>query len=126
MTMAEQSFHPAELHTKYSEEEMKKISSENLESSQSYLELEDVINISSMILEKIFAYNDNQKTNIFSKFSQFDSLEFPEVISIKDYMSRVVSYIKCERDILILSMMTLDRFLEMNSDFVLSRYNCYK
>jgi len=125
MTMADKSFHHADSYT--SEEEMKKINSENLDGSQSYLELEDIINISSIILEKIFTFNDcHQSNNIFSKFSQFDSLEFPEVISIRDYMSRVVHYIKCEKDILILSMMTLDRFLEMNSDFVLSRYNCYK
>ena len=136
MSKADQS-----IHMNYSQstqsEEMTKVKNENLNISPYndlnkfclHIGLNDVIKICSLILEKIVQYNQTykkQSAGIFSKYSQFDSDEFSAVISIYDYINRIASYINCEKNILILSMMNLDKFLDLNKDFVLTKLNCYK
>ena len=94
------------------------------------MSLPDVENICSLILEKIIVYNENnlkkQWKNSLIKFPSFHSDEFPHYIKIKEYIERVINYINCDKHILILAMMNLDKFLELNSDYVLTKTNCYK
>ena len=65
-------------------------------------------------------------TNIASSYPLFESEDLPKAISIFDYIERISSYIKLNKYILILSMMNLDKFLELNKDFVLTKLNCYR
>jgi hypothetical protein len=101
------------------------------------MNLNDVEKICSVILEKIIQINQNFKkdsnyslafnsTFVLSKYSIFESEDLPKAISIYDYIKRISSYIKFDKYILILSMMNLDKFLEQNKDFVLTKLNCYK
>jgi hypothetical protein len=90
----------------------------------------DVENICSLILEKIIDYNENnlkkQWKNNLNKFQVFHSDEFPFYIKIKEYIQRLINFINCDQHILILAMMNLDKFLELNTDFILTKSNCYK
>jgi hypothetical protein len=126
-------------------EEKMKIKSEslkNLPSSSLFnpsfsldMTLEDVMKICSVILEKIIQFNQRCKkeqflnyssNNLFSKYAMFECEELPKVINLSEYIQRISSYLKFDKYILILSMMNLDKFLENNKDFTLTRLNSYK
>jgi hypothetical protein len=97
---------------------------------QNEMTFSDVQNICSLILEKIIDYSENnlkkQWKNSFEKFKVFHSDEFPYHINIREYIQRLINFINCDQHILILSMMSLDKFLELNPDFILTKTNCYK
>ena len=138
MTRADSSFQVENEKFQAEREEMDKLTWESestlkpkTNDSLSYeMSLPDVENICSLILEKIIVYNENnskkQWKNSCSKFSAFHSEEYPHYIKIKEYIKRVINYINCDKHILILAMMNLDKFLDINSDFVLTKTNCYK
>lgn len=98
--------------------------------SDSSMNLANVQSICSLILEKIIAYNEiNLKKNCkisLEKYCTYDSQELQFLIDIRDYIKRLTNYIKCDKHILILSMMNLDKFLELNNDFILTKTNCYR
>jgi hypothetical protein len=94
--------------------------------------LDDVMKICSVILEKIIQFNqkqsalDTNSNDSLSKYSMFESEELPKVLNLSGYIQRISSYLKFDKYILILSMMNLDKFLEKNKDFTLTRLNSYK
>ncbi len=98
--------------------------------SASEMNLTDVKNICSLILEKIIVYNESnfkkQWKNTLNKFMVFHCDEFPLYLNIKEYIHRLIHYINCDQHVLILAMMNLDKFLELNSEFVLTKSNCYR
>lgn len=60
------------------------------------------------------------------EYTNFENYYLYKSISIFDYIKRINHFAKIEQKVLILSMMLLDRFLEINKNFVLSKNNCYK
>ena len=94
------------------------------------MNMDDLINISSLILEKLINYYELNEFRSVNKMPSsnciFDSEELSSCISLRNYIRRVTKFIKFDKLILILSMMNLDKFLEQNSDFVLSKQNCHK
>ena len=136
MSLVEQSYEPfsSEFHKQGKSLDFVKKDTKNsssfINNFHTYMGLDDVINISSLILEKIINYNELYKLRNFNKLLTsnciFDSEELCSCISLADYIRRISRFIKLDKLILILSMMNLDKFLDQNSDFILSKLNCHK
>lgn len=100
-----------------------------------WMSLDDTISVCSDIILKIIKITERFKLKskliLFKIFfletdSLFDSYDLFSAISLNDYFKRITNYMKIDKTILMLSMMNLDRFLQLNQDFILSKFNCHK
>ena len=100
-----------------------------------WMSLDDTISVCSDIILKIIKITERFKLKskliLFKNFfletdSLFDSYDLFSAISLNDYFKRITNYMKIDKTILMLSMMNLDRFLQLNQDFILSKFNCHK
>ena len=85
--------------------------------------------ISAYILENIIKINDNSEltnNNFFNlNYSIFDSNIYLKQ-KIAEYMLRINIFLNIDKNILILTMMNLDKFMLMNTNFILNKHNCFK
>jgi len=100
-----------------------------------WMSLDDTISVCSDIILKIIKITERFKLKskliLFKIFfletdSLFDSYDLFSAISLNDYFKRITNYMKIDKTILMLSLMNLDRFLQLNQDFILSKFNCHK
>jgi hypothetical protein len=137
MSLVEQSyesfsseFHKQGKSSDFVKKETRNSSCSILNNFHTEMSLDDLINVCSLILEKIINYNELYKFrsqgNLPSSNCVFDSEELSNCISLTNYIRRISRFIEVDKLVLILSMMNLDKFLEHNSDFILSKQNCHK
>lgn len=94
--------------------------------SSKEFKLNDVIFLTSHILERIIKFNEKNQQSNSVRFRIFDSEFLLKNLSIKEYLARISLFASLEPDMLIIALMYLDKFLKKNKDFFLSQLNCYK
>ena len=78
------------------------------------LSIDDILSLFSLVIEQITRYNiDQTEAAIYSSFILNTAHPLFE-LSMEDYLSRITTSFSLDKEILILSMMLLDRFMLMN------------
>lgn len=70
-----------------------------------------------------FDYNMKQDTETDSDSDEKESEDF---IDIEHYLIHCINYLGMDKTLLILSMMTFDKLLQQNPNFIFSGKNCHK
>jgi hypothetical protein len=89
----------------------------------------EISEICAMILDSIILMTSKLSIpiliNLDTASSSFDS-ELFHICSLNDYIKRIVHYTEAEGNMLILTMMNLDKLLDRNKSLVLNKRNCHK
>ena len=108
---------PVDIHT----EETAKVDERDM---NYMIESNQTVEILAEILQEIVNENTDNEINDNELFTSFFSLK-PPIITIKNYLKRIIKYSKPEPSTIILSLIYIDKICE-ESDLELSQYNIHK
>ena len=92
------------------------------------MEIQTIIHIYSKIIKAIIKFTKNLSSNFLNAVSIdsiFDSEIHQKSITVKDFLERIVKFTKIEPNTLLVSLMNIDIFCEINKNFLLNKKNCH-
>jgi len=84
-----------------------------------------LLNRISLFLSRIIRNNDKIYPRDNCAITEFDSVEVPK-IQLNAYLNRFLTYAKLKDEILIVTVILLDRLLTSNRTIKLNSYNCHR